>query len=71
MAQDVGIAERLQLLFGKLAVLHFDLLQADNIRLLLLDEATQQLEAQTQRVDVPGNETHEVSDISQKTSAIL
>jgi hypothetical protein len=41
VAQDVGIAQRLQRLLGELAVLHLDLLQADDVRLLLLDQAAQ------------------------------
>jgi hypothetical protein len=58
VAQDVGIAQRLQRIFRKLAVLHLDFLQADDIRLLLLNEAANQVETQTQRIDVPGDEAH-------------
>ena len=58
VAQDVGIAHRLQRVLRELAVLHLDLLQADDVGLLLLDQAAQQVEAHPQRIDVPGDETH-------------
>ncbi len=58
MPQHMRETQCLDVLHGKLAVLHLDLLQADDIRLFLLHETAQQIEPQAERIDVPGCKTH-------------
>src|SRR6478736_6028430 len=52
--RDMRIAEPLQPLIGKLAVAALRLLQAENIRPVLLQEMRDDRHAQPHRIDVPG-----------------
>jgi hypothetical protein len=56
----MGKAERAKLKLGELALDAFDLLQAEHVGFLAAREATDEIESQSHRIDVPGSkpETH-------------
>ena len=56
--QQVAIAQRLELRARKQLVRGLGLLEAQNIGLLLLEEAADEPDAQPDRVDVPGDQPH-------------
>ena len=54
--RDMGKAERAQLQLGKPVIDAFDLLQAENVGLVGLGEALDEIEPEPDRIDVPGRE---------------
>ena len=54
--RDMGKAERVQLARGEVLLDAFDLLQAEEIGLVRLDEAADEIEPEPDGVDVPGGE---------------
>ena len=54
---DMLEAERAQMYLGEQLVDAFDFLQAENVRLVRLDEALDEIEAQAHGVDIPSGES--------------
>ena len=52
------VAELADILFGELLIGHFDFLQADDIRLVFVDQRRQLMRARAQPIDIERNDLH-------------